>query len=344
MATIKAIEELNDEESFLIAYNNNKDSIEFIVKDHRKIDIKKSIKRLKAINTMMSNLWACKLEIIDKIGWDNYFRGPEIWIDMIKNDLKIVKKRGANIYLTYKNLFDIAFITHLPEVVIHIIREINKFDKDEIISDIKNSKAINMWLSDDSIDRLKYFFNPRIKFNKEDEENVLEINIGDYERSLNLRIFNNDGIDKMIEKTIKNKLIPMINKGNMNLRIGLSSFSMNKSFCKFKDLIKRESLKTFLALLEETDIPTAVASTDIQFDDIEFTLDSFYAYDNIQKNVLKAGQQYIKYYINDVIKQINENKFYGLEFDNNYNITKINTKTFLEFENEWQKGFKILEK
>ena len=344
MITItRAIEEINDAEAVMIAYSDDKESIEFIIKDHRKININESIKKMRFINTPISNMWACKLEIINKIGWDNYFKGPEIWIDMIKNDLKIVKKRGANIYLTYKNLLDIAFFIYLPEVVVHIIKEIHKFDKNEIISTINNSKAINMWTSDNSIDRLKYFFNPRIKFNKEDEDNVLEINIGNYEKALMLRIFSNDGISEMIEKTIIKKLIPIINKSNMNLRIKLSSFSMGKSFCKFKDLITRKSFKSFLDLMEKTDIPTAVVSTDIQFDDIEFAFDSFYAYDNIQKNVLRAGQQYIKYYINDVIKQINENKFYGLEFDNNYNITKINTKTFLEFESEWKKGFRILE-
>jgi hypothetical protein len=336
----RAIEEINDAEALLIAYDNDKDSIEFIIKDYHKIDLKGSIKRLKVINTKISNIWSCKLEIIEKIGWDKYFMGPEIWIDEIKNNLKIVKKRGANIYLTYKNYLDIAYITLLPEPIAHIIKEINKFDKNEIIAATK-SKAIDIWLSDSSSDALKYFFNPIIKFF--DDENVVEINIGDYERALEIRIFNNDGISEMAEDAIKNKLIPMINNKDIKIKIILSSFSMGKSFCKFKDLIKRKSLKTFLALMEKTDIPTAIATTDMQFDDIEFVLDSSYAYDDIQKSVKKAGQQYLKYYINDLINQINENKFYGLEFDNNYNITKINIKTFLGFENEWKNGFKFLE-
>jgi hypothetical protein len=337
---VRTIEEINDAEALLIAYDNDKNSIEFIIKDYHKINIKNSIKRLKVINTKISNMWACKLEVIEKIGWDKYFMGPEVWIDEIKNDLKIVKKRGSNIYLTYKNYFDIAYMTLLPEPIVHIIKEINKFDKSEIIAATK-CKAIDMWLSDSSSDALKYFFNPITKF-FDDDENVVEINIGDYEKAFGLKIFNNDGIGKTIERAIKNKLIPMINNNDKKIRVILSSFSMGKSFCKFKDLIKRESLKTFLSLMEQTDIPTAIAMVDMQFNDIEFALDSFYAYDDIQKSVKKAGQQYLKYYIDDLTKQINENKFYGVEFDDNYNIAKINIRTFLGFENEWRNGFEFL--
>ena len=333
------IENLSNEMAVELAFNDDKESIEFEIKDKNKVDIDKSITRLRGINTKEADIWAAKLEIVKQIGWEEFLKGPLAWINKVGNNINIVK-RGTRICLLYKGLVDLLEFKELPEAAKHIIKVAKNFDKDEMLEIIKNDKAISMWLSDPKEHNLIYFFDP-IKKIKPNEKFIF-INMSTYEKLEDSFLFEGDGLKEYIEKTIEDKLIPRINVEKIKIKIKIGGFnSYLQPLCKFKNLVARKSFKAFLSLLKKYDIPKAVAETDLNFDDIEFDFWSFYVSKNLEESIAKEGQRYLIYYLKDLEKQLKNNQFYGMEFKNG--TIKINSTKHIEELDNWKEGLRFLE-
>jgi hypothetical protein len=342
------IENLDDEIVVKIIYSNNKEYLEYEIQNPDKIDFDNAISKLLAIGTRQASAWAYKLEVIKMVGWDNYLKGPIACLDYIKDNIQLIKARGNNILLAYKNIFYIAFFENLPTCIKSIVErlpnELNIIkNKEKIFEVIDNDKAIKAWLEDKSILHLRYFFDSIIKIKQ--NEKAIDIDLWAYEKIQNAKVFDGDNAQELIEKSIISNLIPRINNENTKIRLKINTLDSDiKSFCKFKNLITRESLQTFLTLLEKYNIPKAIAETDLKFDDIEFQLNSFFVPHEIAAIVAEEGQKYLKYYLNDLKNQLMNNEFYGFKFNKNGKLIEIKDVRYLEENDDWKKGLEFLKK
>jgi hypothetical protein len=342
------IENLDDEIAIKVIYSNNKQNFEYEIRNPYKIDFDNAISKLHAIGTSQALIWAYKLEVIKIVGWNNYSKGPIECLNYIRDNIQLIKARGNNIFLAYKNVFYIAFFENIPTCIKSITEKLPNGlniikNKEKIFEVIDEDEAIKAWLEDKTILHLRYFFNPIVKIKQ--GERAIDIDLWAYEKIQNAKIFDGDNVQEMIEKSIINNLIPKINNENTKIRLKINGLNSNiKSFCKFKNLIKRKSLQTFLTLLEKYDIPRAVAETDLEFDDIEFQFDSYFIPHEIAASVAEEGQKYLKYYLNDLKNQLNNNQFYGFKFSKNGKLIEIEDVRYIEENDDWRKGLEFLKK
>lgn len=343
------IEKLNDEIAVKIIYGNNKENLEYEIQNPNKIDFDDAISKLLAIGTRQARAWAYKLEVIKMVGWNNYLKGPIACLNYIKDNIQLIKTRGNNILLAYKNIFYIAFFENLPTCIKSITEKLPNGlniikNKEKIFEVIDKDEAIKAWLEDKTILHLRYFFDSIIKIKQ--NEKAIDIDLWAYEKIQNAKIFDGDNIQKMIEKSIISNLIPRINnEKSTKIRLKINGLDSDiKSFCKFKNLIKRESLQTFLKLLEKYNIPKAIAETDLKFDDIEFQVNSHFVPHEVAASVAEEGQKYLKYYLNDLKNQLMNNEFYGFKFNKNGKLIEIKDVRYLEENDDWKKGLEFLKK
>jgi hypothetical protein len=315
------IDKLNDKKVVKLIYDNDKEFVDFKIEDLDKIDVDWAIKSLYSINTYNSITWACNLEILKICGLEAIkFANNLKYLQNIKQFLSI-KIKAHQHQILYKNHLPVAEFIALPTTIVNFLNDIDisKFNKDKIIEEASKYKVSDIFYKIYP----ENYFETRNKINENEDFWKLDLEI--YEYLKGIEIFERIKAIEIITRIIDEEILPKINNSNKKIRIMLKSFNADLTpLHVLKDSVNRKSLKHFFEMIKFHSLPKTIAFIDTNYEDIEFFIANIHEYNpQIEKEIKKCIPQYCQFYLNDLINQIKNNKFYGVQIDENGKIIDI---------------------
>jgi hypothetical protein len=317
------IDKLNDKKVIKLIYDNDKEFVDFKIENLNKIDIDWAIKALYSINTYNSIAWACKLEILKTCGLEAIKYANNLkYLQNIKQFLSIKIKPHQH-QILYKNHLPVAEFVALPTIIVNFLNDMNilKFDKDKMIEEASKYKISDIFYKIYP----ENYFETRHKIDENEDFWELDLRIYEYLYLLKTEMFKGTKVSEVVTRIIGEEILPKINNSNKKIRITIKSFNADlSSLYVLKDSVNRESLKHFFEMVKNYSLPETIAFIDIKYEDIEFFIANIQEYNSqIEVKIRKCIPQYCQFYINDFINQIKNNKFYGVQIDENGKIVDI---------------------